>query len=148
MADFAMWGEAVGRGLGWEPGKFLSTYRANREEATIADLLDSPLGNVVLQVANLIPGLSGTPTKLHARLTEIAGKSIAMSAAWPKTSTKFGNELRRLAPQLRVHGVNVSFERRNDGRIITLQSDRAPIAHPNPGEQARKHTRKRTRISG
>ena len=49
MADYAMWGEAVGRGLGWEPGTFLSTYTDNRKEATLTDLLDSPLGNVLLQ---------------------------------------------------------------------------------------------------
>ena len=88
MADYAMWGEAVGRGLGWEPGTFLSTYTDNRKEATITDLLDSPLGNVLLQVARMITGLSGTPAKLHAQLTEIVGKKVAASADWPKTSEK------------------------------------------------------------
>jgi hypothetical protein len=39
-----------------------------------------------------------------------------------------GNELRRLAPQLRLHGVSISFERRHDGRIIILKSERVPIA--------------------
>ncbi len=127
MADYAIWGEAVGRGLGWEPGTFLSTYTDNRKEATITDLLDSPLGNVLLKVARLITRLSGTPTKLHARLTEIVGKKVATSADWPKTSEKLSYELRRLAPQLRMHGMSVSFERRNEGRFIILKSELAPI---------------------
>jgi hypothetical protein len=127
MADYAMWGEAVGRGLGWEPGTFLSTYTDNRKDATLTDLLDSPLGNVLLHVAILIPGLSGTPSKLLAKLTEIVGKKVAASADWPKNSEKFSNELRRLAPQLRMHGLSISFERRNEGRIITLKSERVPI---------------------
>ena len=93
MADYAMWGEAVGRGLGWEPGTFLSTYTDNRKEATITDLLDSPLGNVLLQVAHLFTGVSFTPAKLHAALTEIAGKNVATSAGWPKTTATFSNEL-------------------------------------------------------
>ena len=92
----------------------------------------------MLLVARLIPGLSDTPSKLHAKLTEIVGKKVAASADWPKTTEKFGNELRRLAPQLRMHGLSVSFERRNEGRIITLKSERVPITPPqysgkNPG---------------
>ncbi len=133
MADYAIWGEAVGRGLGWEPGTFLSTYTDNRKEATLTDLLDSPLGNVLLKVARLITRMSGTPTKLHSQLTEIVGKKVAASSDWPKTSEKLGCELRRLAPQLRMHGMSVSFERRNDGRIITLRSERVPIAPPARG---------------
>ena len=107
MADYAMWGEAVGRGLGWEPGTFLSTYTDNRKEATLTDLLDSPLGNALLQVASLIPEVSETPGKLHAKLTDIVGKKVAASADWPKTTGSFGNALRRLAPQLRLHGIGV-----------------------------------------
>ena len=131
MADYALWGEAVGRGLGWEPGTFLSGYNDNRMEATLTDLLDSRLGNVLLKAASLIPVWSGTPAELHARLTHLIDKRVAASAEWPKTSAKFGSELRRLAPQLRIHGVSVGFERRNDGRIITLTSERAPIVPPN-----------------
>jgi hypothetical protein len=79
--------------------------------------------------------LSETPTKLYAKLAEIVGKKIAASADWPKNTEKFGNELRRLAPQLRMHGVNVSFERRHEGRIITLKSERVPIVPPEVGRR-------------
>jgi hypothetical protein len=128
MADFALWGEAVGRGLGWGAGTFLAHYSDNRKEASLTDLLDSPLGNALLEVARVTPGLSGTAAQLHARLTEIVGKKVASSADWPKTSEKFGNALRQLAPQLRLHGLGVSFERRNDGRIITLKAELEPVA--------------------
>ncbi len=133
MADYAIWGEAVSRGLGWEPGTFLSTYTDNRKEATLTDLLDSPLGNVLLRVAHKITGLAGTPARLHASLTRIVGKRVAASADWPKTTATFSNELRRLAPQLRMHGVSVGFERRHEGRIITLKSERGPNVPPQPG---------------
>jgi hypothetical protein len=49
-------------------------------------------------------------------------KKIAASAEWPKTSGKLGSKLRRLAPQLRLHGMSISFGRRNDRRTITLTS--------------------------
>jgi putative DNA primase/helicase len=128
MADYAMWGEAVGRRLGWEPGTFLSTYTDNRKEATLTDLLDSPLGNALLKIASLIPAVSQTPTKPYAKLTPIVGNKVAASANWPKNHEKFGNALRRLAPQLLLHGVTISFERRHEGRMIILKSERAPIA--------------------
>jgi hypothetical protein len=65
-------------------------------------------------------------------LNYIVGKKIATSAEWPKTSGKFGSELRRLAPQLRLHGMSISFGRQNDGRTITLTSERVPIVPPSP----------------
>ncbi len=34
MADYAEWGEATSRGLGWGADTFLSTYNDNRKEAT------------------------------------------------------------------------------------------------------------------
>ena len=129
MADYAIWGEAVGRGLGWEPGMFLSTYTGNRKEATLTDLLDSPLGHALLQVAHMIKEVSGTPAELHAKLTEIVGKKVAASADWPKTSEKFGRRaaqprtpasLARLECQFRaatrgaVHHLEVGA---GDGRV-------------------------------
>jgi hypothetical protein len=71
--------------------------------------------------------VSETPTKLYTKLTAIVGKKVAASANWPKHTEKFGNELGRLAPQLRMRGLNVSFERRHEGRIITLKSERVPM---------------------
>ncbi len=123
MADYATWGEAVGRALGREPGSFLSTYLDNRKEATLTDLLDSPVGKVLLKVTRHKPTVSGSPAALYSKLTQIVGKQVAGSAGWPKTSEKFGEELRRLAPQLRVHGIDVTFERRHEGRIITLTAE-------------------------
>jgi hypothetical protein len=66
--------------------------------------------------------------KPHPKLTAKVGKKVAASANWPKTTGNFGNELRRLAPQLCLHGVSISFERRHEGRMIILTSERVPIA--------------------
>ena len=133
MADYAIWGEAVGRGLGWEPETFLSTYTDNRKEATDGPARLAPRAMPCSRSPGMMTGLSGTAANLHARLTEIVGKKVAASADWPKTTARFGKELRRLAPQLRLHGVSVSFERRHEGRIITLKSERGPNVPPQPG---------------
>ncbi len=70
---------------------------------------------------------------MYALLTRIVSKKDAAPADWPKTTATFSNELRRLAPQLRMHGVSVGFERRHEGRIITVKSERGPKAPPQPG---------------
>jgi hypothetical protein len=124
MADYAIWGEAVARGLGWPAQAFLSSYNANRKEATVTELLDSPLGDGLLQLGRRISRWRGSAAELNAFLQENVDEEVAASSTWPKTSEKFSKELRRLAPQLRIHGIDVNFERRHAGRIITLKSER------------------------
>jgi hypothetical protein len=74
---------------------------------------------------------------LQIALTKIVGKQNAASASWPKTCNRLGNELRRVAPQLRMYGLSVIFERTYKGRFITLKSEavpinQAPCANPGP----------------
>ena len=88
----------------------------------LADLLGSPLASALLEVGRG-SHWSGSPADLHAELTEVVGKSVTASAGWPKGVEKFGRELRRLAPQLRLHGINVQFERRHAGRVIRLTAE-------------------------
>src|SRR5262249_17456443 len=47
MADFACFGEAIGRGLGWEEGTFLSAYTENRKDAAALALEDSALASIL-----------------------------------------------------------------------------------------------------
>jgi hypothetical protein len=44
------------------------------------------------------------------------------------SADEFGSELRRIAPQLRLHGISVSFERRGGDRVVTLKI-RLPHGH-------------------
>jgi hypothetical protein len=121
MADFAEWGEATGRSLGWGSGTFMSTYDANRKEATELLLDESTVANVLLRMARKGINWCGTPMNLFHALTKIAGKGAG--ARWPKSMHTFGMELRRIAPQLRLHGLSINFERRRGERIVTLSSD-------------------------
>jgi len=128
MTDYAFFGEAVGRGLGWPAGSFLSAYNDNRLDATVATLEDSLVGTALLRlVCPLVKHWSGTTTKLHEALTQVVGKKIAASARWPKTSSMLGNELRRIAPQLRMHGLSINFEKIREGRLVTLTTAHVPI---------------------
>ncbi|MFI5459283.1 MAG: hypothetical protein ACHRXM_27990 [Isosphaerales bacterium] len=123
MADFAAFAEAIGRSLGLPPDTVLSNYNENRQEAAMAHLEDSPLAAILLENALDLDGWFGTPSKLLDLLTSLAGRAAAASPRWPKSPTWLAIELRRIAPQLRLHGILVRSARGNRGRILSIQRD-------------------------
>ncbi len=120
MADFAVSSEAIGRGLGWPPGSLLIDYEASTREATAAQIEDSLVGTVLLQGAVRLGAWTGSPADLLTELTATLGRKTAASARWPKSPEKFATELRRIAPQLRMLGLNMSFGRSFKGRFVTF----------------------------
>jgi hypothetical protein len=128
MADYAEWGEATSRGLGWGAETFLSTYNTNRKEATEAMLEDSLVATIMLMLARNGITWSGTPLELYRTVSKIDG--IAARPRWPKTVSEFGNELRRIAPQLRLNGLAINFERRRGERIIILNGEGGARSQP------------------
>jgi hypothetical protein len=99
----------------------MSTYDANRKEATELLLDESTVANLLLRMARNGINWCGTPMNVFYALTKIAGKGAG--GRWPKSMQRFGAELRRIAPQLRLHGLSINFERRRGERIVTLSSD-------------------------
>jgi hypothetical protein len=118
MADFAHWGEAVGRGLGWPEDEFLKSYLRNRSAATIAAIEESPIASFLL--ANF-SSWSGSFAELHALLTPALGKKSATSTGWPRTVPQFAREMHRIAPQLRPHGLSITFSRHHKGRRVVIR---------------------------
>ena len=53
MADYAEWGEAVGRALGWGPERFLAAYDDNRKQATAPLLEGSTVATLLFALAKL-----------------------------------------------------------------------------------------------
>ena len=120
MADFAKWCEAVGRGLGWGSGTCDSTYEDNMMAATEASLEGSIVARLVMELAYEMVEWEGTPTELFELLTDQVGRAVARSSAWPKSTQYFMNEVRRLAPQLRMLGVFVVSSRTRARRRVQV----------------------------
>jgi len=132
MADFAAFAEAVGRKLGWPAETVLSDYRDNRRDATVNDFDDSPLATCVLDHATELDGWFGTATDLLALLTTWVGRRVAASPRWPKSPKLLAKELRRLAPQLRIHDMSIAFERNQYKRLLTLTKTNRPKTSMSP----------------
>ena len=126
MADFAAFAEAVGRALGWGEGTVLADYNANRQDATATQIEESALATAMLETAparGAVLNWIGTATDLLATLSERVGKKVASSAGWPKSPGWLTNELRRIAPQLRINGLYVTFERTGGKRLINVRNE-------------------------
>ncbi len=64
-----------------------------------------------------------TASELLALLRGFAPREIKRSAQWPKSARTLSIVLRRLAPQLRMIGIIVEFDRQRSGRLIRLSLD-------------------------
>ena len=120
MADFARWGEAVGRGLGWENETFLTAYDESRSGAIETSLESTPLGEMLFHFSRTPFQCESSPAEMYSMFTQKVGKKVANSKAWPKSTQKFTNELRRLAPQLRAYGLLITFTKTHGSRLVSI----------------------------
>ena len=126
MADFARFGEAVGRGLGWPDQTFLSDYSENRQAATVLAIEESPLAQVLIENASLggLRQWTLPATEMLEDLNADAPRRLTKAVRWPKSARQLGNELRRIAPLLRTRGISVKFSRTRTDRTITINAER------------------------
>ncbi len=77
-----------------------------------------------LRPAEMMDGARGTYRGTASMLLEGLGSmtpaEITRSAQWPKTPRLFARILRRIAPQLRLIGINIRFDRRPNAREIKI----------------------------
>jgi hypothetical protein len=73
---------------------------------------------------------SCTTQKFYDKATRAAKGHLG--SAWPKSASAFGTELRQIAPQLRVHGIAVNFEREREGSVVSLRVENGKTCVSNP----------------
>jgi hypothetical protein len=136
MADYARWGGAIGRALGWHVSAFTATYERNRALANAPALEDSLVATTLLELGPRLQAFWGGPVELLRELTihlgqkeaevrrmwgsAAARESSANWARWPKEPRQFSKELRRVLPLLRAYGITAEFYRRSRGSGISF----------------------------
>jgi hypothetical protein len=88
---------------------------------------DSPLTDILLELAPHRLDWIRTASELLAELTTWAGKRVTALPGWPKTPRSLSVALRRIAPQMRMLGVSIFFLRTPDKRFIQIISTKPPI---------------------
>jgi hypothetical protein len=122
MADFAALITAAEPALGLTDGEFLRAYNRNRDDANSLALESSPVAKFLLEL--LAEGnWAGTATELLGELRSVAGigdDARRIPKGWPTNAKGMSGTLKRLAPNLRREGIEVTFERSGRGRRICL----------------------------
>jgi hypothetical protein len=146
MADFAIWVMAGEDALGMRPGEFERAYAGNREEAVEEALEASPIYRPFCEAFQGEVWWEGTASDLLNMLNERATDAEKRQYGWPKTPTKMGNIMKRLAPALRNVRWEVKTGLRGSGgrRVIRIERagkeaslvSQAPQAAENMGKSA------------
>jgi hypothetical protein len=129
MADFARFGEAVGRALDWGEGAFLKVYASNSERIRDLAADASPVASAIRTLMATSDEWSGTTSDLLRELTNLIDEKEARSWNWPKTARKLSNELVRLAAILRQLGFRAdrSETKTNRGFLLKITKAAGPV---------------------
>jgi hypothetical protein len=124
MADFAVWATAAEPALGLVDGAVMAALDENTNDAAATALDDSPIALAIQRYAELPAFMQNptpkTPSALLADLEQLVSIEVRRQAGWPRSPARLGRELRRLAPGLRKHGIEVDTKKSNGSRAIVI----------------------------
>jgi hypothetical protein len=123
MADFVIWVAAASDKLGMTPDDFLEAYKGNRSDANElaldAALIVSPLRDLLAAKDGAWEGIA---TELLHDLDAQAPERTRKAQGSPSNGRSLSNALRRVAPNLRQTGIDVTFlPGRRRGRLIHIE---------------------------
>jgi hypothetical protein len=121
MADFAQWAAAAEVALGFKRGAFMSAYSDNREDANELALEASSVATAVRTLMADRQAWSGTAAELLDLLNGVIPDSVRHHIMFPKKPNKLSGEIKRIAPNLRATGLDVSFKREARRRVISFE---------------------------
>lgn len=123
MADFAQWIVAAEDALPWPKGEFMRVYAGNRIDAQQLALEESLIAEPVIAFMSREGHWTGTMSDLLKSLAEHAEEATTKRKDWPTKAHVLSGQLRRIAPSLRIAGVDIQFDERRGRqrkRLVTL----------------------------
>jgi hypothetical protein len=127
MADFTKLATAGEKALGLESGEFVDIYNKNRNEANNLAIENSLIAQIVIDLVSDKEQWVGIAKNIKDLLDSKSDIITQKNPFYPKNPQKVSNELRRIAPNLRLMGIDVHFasdEGKREGgtgnRLITI----------------------------
>nr|MDQ5827309.1 hypothetical protein [Chloroflexota bacterium] len=124
MADFAQWATAAESHLGLAKGSFMAAYTGNRADSNDLALEATPVAAAVLSFVETEGCWLGTSSDLLKELVKRTAEDVQRQKGFPKGANSLSGILKRLAPNLRAAGVNVTRPNRSGkkgARLIQLE---------------------------
>lgn len=120
MADFATWVTAAECSFGWESGTFLKAYQGNKDSANDIALDASAVSSPLLKLLSEEGGWNDTASSLLEALESRVTDQVKRQKVWPNNPRSLSGHLKRLAPNLRAAGWQVTFHRQAKQRYVTI----------------------------
>lgn len=121
MADFARFAIAAETALDLPVGSFLQVYLGNRQEAHETALDASPVAVAIQRFMGFRRQWQGTASELLSELEKLVDDKTIRSKAWAGNPRSLGRALKRLAPDLRGIGIELTDLRTNSSRLIQIE---------------------------
>ncbi len=119
---------AVERAMQWAPGTVLGVLGEARAEAHQTAVESSPLGLAVLDLMNGRKSWMGTAGDLLDQLSAIVSDKTKRDRSWPANGRWLSDRLcNRLAPDLKALGIEVTRDKSNGSRGITIERIAVPV---------------------
>jgi len=119
MADFADWGIAIERGVGWENGRFLDAYTRNRKDSS--DLpLESTIAQAIIQLAKEGKCKKSSCKEILRELVSRKPEDRMRDPDWPKSARSLSQKITELAPNFRDAGFQVDRGKTGSKRWVTI----------------------------
>jgi hypothetical protein len=126
MADFALWGEAIARAMGYKEMEFIRIYNNNTGKQNAEAIENNVLGQVLIRFLNGLPNIDinkgfcweGTTSVLLDELNTIAiNDKININAkGWPKAANSLTRRLKTILSNIREGlGFEISVSRDTTG---------------------------------
>jgi hypothetical protein len=140
MADFCRWAVAAVPAFGWDAETFTAAYDANRDCANDLALESALISEPLRQLAE-DGGFEGSLAELLDRLEGLVDDEITRRKGWPTSGRALAGHLRRMAPNLRAAGIEISLDRKDPvtrRRVIEVQ--KTARQHPSgPSDPSPRH---------
>jgi len=139
MADFAELAVAAEPAFGVEAGAFLRSYLSNRASVHELALEGSHVAGALRTLVRQRCSLDLTATELLTQLNRVEPKdSVKRQKSWPKNARSLSSHLRRLAPNLRQIGIDISFHPSGKRHVLINRNENwrdepsPPLCGPQP----------------
>ncbi len=143
MADFARWGCAIARALGYEDKDFLDAYNRNIVSQNEAAIEASPVGTTIVTLMEDQEVWEGTPTQLLTDLEKLAEslKVNVKARDWPKDPSWLTRRIQLIHSNLADQGIKVTRDDKSRPRRLILQKvSENPVAADNGDEASPDNT--------
>jgi hypothetical protein len=142
MADYALFAIASEKALGLKEGDFMKVFNQSREQSRQIVIESSPVGEAIVRLMENYPipkSWKGTASQLLKELEQHTDEATYRSRYFPKASNLLSRQLKRLTPDLKLVGINISESRIHGGtrqlvleKVVKVSSPSSPSPEKNP----------------